>query len=271
MLEGKKIGVVGGGKMGGALIEGMISRAMVRASDLTVADTDKNRLEELAKAYGVQVTADNRQAVQGADLVILSVKPQSMAEVLSGLAGATSTALFISIAAGISTAFIEERLGAGIRVVRVMPNLPALIGEGAAALAPGASAAKADLELARQIFTAVGIAVEVEESLMDAVTGLSGSGPGYAFLIIEALVDAGSRMGLPGDVALKLAAQSLLGAAKLSLRGEKTPAELRGMVTSPGGTTLAGLKVLGEGRLRETLIAAVEAATRRSAELGGRR
>jgi pyrroline-5-carboxylate reductase len=271
MLEGKRIGVVGGGKMGGALIEGMISRGMVRAAALTVADTDEKRLGELAKAYGVRVTADNREAAQGADLVILSVKPQNMADVLSGLAGAASSALFISIAAGIATTFIEERLGKGVRVVRVMPNLPALIGEGAAALAPGAFAAKADVDLAKQIFTAVGITVEVEESLMDAVTGLSGSGPGYAFLIIEALMDAGVRMGLTGDVALKLSAQSLLGAAKLCLRGEKHPAELREMVTSPGGTTLAGLKVLGEGRLREMLIAAVEAATHRSAELGGRR
>jgi pyrroline-5-carboxylate reductase len=271
MLEGKKIGVVGGGKMGGALIEGILSRGMVGASALTVADRDGSRLEELAKVYGVRVTADNREAVRGADLIILSVKPQIMADVLAGLAGAASKALFISIAAGISTAFIEERLGEGVRVVRVMPNLPALIGEGAAALAPGASATTADLDLARQIFSAVGIAVEVEESLMDAVTGLSGSGPGYAFLIIEALVDAGVRMGLAEGVALKLASQSLLGAAKLSLREEKTPAQLREMVTSPGGTTLAGLKVLGEGRLRETLIAAVEAATHRSAELGGMR
>ena len=272
MLEGKKIGVVGGGKMGGALIEGMISRGMVGAAALTVADKDERRLGELAKAYGVNVTADNREAVRDADLVILSVKPQNMADVLSGLAGeAAPAALFISIAAGIATVFIEERLGKGVRVVRVMPNLPALIGEGAAALAPGAFATKEDLELARQIFTAVGIAVEVEESLMDAVTGLSGSGPGYAFLIIEALMDAGVRMGLTGDVALKLSAQSLLGAARLCLRGEKHPAELRDMVTSPGGTTLAGLKVLEEGRLRATLIAAVEAATRRSAELGGRK
>jgi pyrroline-5-carboxylate reductase len=271
MLEGKKIGVVGGGKMGGALIEGMISRGLVTASALTVADTDETRRGELARAYGVSVTADNREAVQGADLVILSVKPQSMAEVLAGLAGAASSALFISIAAGITTAFIEERLGESVRVVRVMPNLPALIGEGAAALAPGAFATKADLDLSRQIFTAVGITVEIKESQMDAVTGLSGSGPGYAFLIIEALMDAGVRMGLARDVAMKLSAQSLLGAAKLCLRGEKHPAELREMVTSPGGTTLAGLKVLGEGRIRETLIAAVEAATLRSAELGGRK
>ncbi len=272
MLKGKKIGVVGGGKMGGALIGGIISRGMVEAAALMVADKDEQRLAELAKDHGVRVTTDNRAAVREADLVILSVKPQNMAEVLSELAGAADPkSLFISIAAGIATGFIEERLGKGVRVVRVMPNLPALIGEGAAALAPGAFAGKEDLELARRIFTAVGIAVEVEESLMDAVTGLSGSGPGYAFLIIEALADAGVRMGLAGDVALKLAAQSLLGAARLCLRGEKPPGELRAMVTSPGGTRLAGLKVMEECRLRETLIAAVEAATRRSAELGGRK
>jgi len=272
MLKGKKIGVIGGGKMGGALIEGMISRGMVGAAALTVADKDEKRLEELVKEFGVHATTDNLEALQSADLVILSVKPQNMADVLSELARKEmSKALFISIAAGIATTFIEGRLGKGVRVVRVMPNLPALIGEGAAALAAGAFATRADLELTRQIFTAVGIAVEVEESLMDAVTGLSGSGPGYAFLIIEALMDAGVRMGLTGDVALKLSAQSLLGAARLCLRGEKQPAQLRDMVTSPGGTTLAGLKVLEEGRLRQTLIAAVEAATHRSAELGGRK
>lgn len=272
MREEKKIGVVGGGKMGGALIEGMISKGMVEAKDLTVSDTDEERRETLAKAFGVRVTADNRTAVRDADLVILAVKPQNMAEVLSELSGAAAPAtLFISIAAGISTAFLEERLGNNPRVVRVMPNLPALIGEGAAALAPGAFAVPADLELARRIFTAVGIAVDVDESLMDAVTGLSGSGPGYAFLIIEALMDAGVHLGLSAEVALKLAAQSLLGAARLCLAGEKHPAELRAMVTSPGGTTLAGLKVLEEGRLRETLAEALEAATRRSAELGGRK
>ncbi|MEW6334986.1 MAG: pyrroline-5-carboxylate reductase [Thermodesulfobacteriota bacterium] len=270
ILEGKKVGVVGGGKMGGALIEGMIACGMVTASALTVSDTDEARLVELAKAYGVGVTADNRVAAGGADLVILSVKPQNMDQVLSGLAGAATSALFISIAAGITTAFIEERLGKSVRVVRVMPNLPALIGEGAAALAPGALATREDLELARAIFTSVGLAVEVEESLMDAVTGLSGSGPGYVFLIIEALTDAGVRMGLARDTALALSAQSLLGAAKLCLRGEKPPAELRAMVTSPGGTTLAGLKVLEDGNLRQMLISAVEAATRRAAELGGR-
>jgi pyrroline-5-carboxylate reductase len=272
MMEGTKIGIVGGGKMGGALIGGMISGGLFPAAALTVADTDESRLGELVRVYGVNTTTDNRAAMRDAGIVVLSVKPQNMAEVLSGLVGTVGPAtLFISIAAGIATGFIEERLGKGVRVVRVMPNMPALIGEGAAALCRGAFATEADLGSARRIFDAVGITVEVEEALMDAVTGLSGSGPGYAFLIIEALADAGVRMGLDPDVALRLSAQSLLGAAKLCLKGEKAPAELRGMVTSPGGTTLAGLKVLEEGRLREVLIAAVEAATHRSAELGGRK
>jgi pyrroline-5-carboxylate reductase len=272
MLKDKKIAVVGGGKMGGALVEGMISGGLVRPEAVIVSDTDEARRREMVRSCGVAVTADNREAVRGADVILLAVKPQSMAEVLAGLAGTISPkALVISIAAGIATAFIEERLGQGIRVVRVMPNMPALIGEGAAALAPGAHAAEGDLALARHIFAAVGITVDVREELMDAVTGLSGSGPGYAFLIIEAFTEAGVRVGLPWETALRLISQSLLGAAKLCLKGEKPPAELRAMVTSPGGTTLAGLKVMEERKLPEALIAAVEAATKRSAELGGRK
>jgi pyrroline-5-carboxylate reductase len=272
MLKGKRIAVVGGGKMGGALVEGMISGGLVKPEAVIVSDTDEARRREIARNCGVAVTADNREAVRDADVILLAVKPQNMAEVLAGLAGTVSPkALVISIAAGISTAFIEEGLGQKIRVVRVMPNMPALIGEGAAALSPGAHAEEPDLALARHIFAAVGITVDVKEELMDAVTGLSGSGPGYAFLIIEAFTDAGVRMGLPRETALRLISQSLLGAAKLCLKGEKPPAELRAMVTSPGGTTLAGLKVMEERKLPEALIAAVEAATRRSAELGGRK
>ena len=272
MVERTNIGIVGGGKMGGALIGGMISGGLFPAAAMTVADTDERRLAELTGSYGVNATTDNREAVRGAEIVVLSVKPQNMAEVLAGLAGTVEPAtLFISIAAGIATGFIEEKLGNGVRVIRVMPNMPALIGEGAAALCRGAYAGSTDLALARRIFDAVGITVEVEEPLMDAVTGLSGSGPGYAFLIIEAFQEAGVRMGLDPQVALRLSAQSLVGAAKLSLKAEKTPAEYRAMVTSPGGTTLAGLKVLEEGKLRALLSAAVEAATHRSAELGGRK
>jgi pyrroline-5-carboxylate reductase len=272
MLTGKKIAVIGGGKMGGALLGGLISRGLVQAGDLTVADKDGQRRAELVQAYGLTVTADNREAVRLADIVLLSVKPQNMAEVLSELAGAVKAqALVLSIAAGIDTVFIEAGLGQGTRVVRVMPNTPALIGEGAAALAAGTFATADDLALARHLFAAVGITVEVKEGLMDAVTGLSGSGPAYAFLIIEALTDAGVRMGLARDVALRLSAQTLLGAARLCLRGEAHPAALRDMVTSPGGTTMAGLKALEDGKLRAVLMSAVEAATLRSAELGGRR
>lgn len=272
MLKGKKVAVIGGGKMGGALIQGMISRALVEPEAVMVADTDEARLGELERSCKVAVTADNREAVKGADVILLAVKPQNMAEVLEGLAGTVPpSALIISIAAGITTAFIEERLRPGIRVVRVMPNMPSLIGEGAAAISPGANAHSADLKLTRHIFDSVGITVEVKEELMDAVTGLSGSGPGYAFRIIEAFADAGVRMGLAPETSLRLISQSFLGAAKLCLRGEKQPAEFRAMVTSPGGTTLAGLKVLEERKLYEALIETVEAATRRSAELGGRK
>ena len=272
MLSGKKIAVIGGGKMGGALIEGMISGGLMKPEAVTVADKDEARLGELSLNSGVKVTTDNLEAVRVADVILLAVKPQEMAKVLAELAEAVSpTAIVISIAAGISAAFIEEGLRQKIRVVRVMPNMPALIGEGAAALSRGTHATDADLALARQIFDSVGITVEVAEELMDAVTGLSGSGPGYAFLIIEAFTEAGVRMGLDPETSLRLISQSLLGAAKLSLKGEKTPAEYRAMVTSPGGTTLAGLKVMEERKVREALIETVEAATRRSAELGGRK
>lgn len=272
MLKGKKIAVIGGGKMGGALIEGMISGGLVQPEALMVSDTDGVRLQEIGRSFGVAVTCDNREAAAAADVILLAVKPQNMTEVLAVMAGAIPpSALVISIAAGIAASFIEERLQPGARVIRVMPNMPALIGEGAAALACGAHATEADLKLARCIFDSVGISVEVPEELMDAVTGLSGSGPGYGFLIIEAFAEAGVRMGLSPETSLRLISQSLLGTAKLCLLNEKPPAELRAMVTSPGGTTLAGLKVLEARRVREALIEAVAAATRRSAELGGRK
>ena len=193
-----------------------------------------------------------------------------MAEVLSGLAGVLGKShLVISIAAGIPIPFIEDRLRKGVRVIRVMPNTPALVGEGMTALAAGSAATEADLAEARRIFDAVGLTVVVKEELMNAVTGLSGSGPAYVFIMIEALSDAGVRMGLSRDIALKLSAQTLLGAARLCLQAGKHPGELKDMVTSPAGTTIAGIKALEEGKIRATLIAAVEAATLRAKELGG--
>ncbi len=272
MLKGKKIAIIGGGVMGGALLQGISSLSDVNPGSLTVADTDEKRLKELAGAFKVNVTTDNREAMRGADVLLLSVKPQKMEEVLLGLDASLAPKMTcITIAAGIATSFIEERLGKGVRVIRVMPNMPALIGEGAAALCRGSYATDHDMKMARQIFDAVGITVEVNEEMMDAVTALSGSGPGYAFYIIEAFAEAGVRMGFDWDVSLKLISQSLVGAAKLCLKGEKHPAELKRMVATPGGTTLAGLKVMEDGKLKEMIASVVEEATKRSAELGGRK
>jgi pyrroline-5-carboxylate reductase len=271
MLNSRKIGVIGGGKMGSVVIHGIVTHGLASPGDVIVADVAKERLEELSGRYGIATTDDNGKAARRADVIILAVKPQIMAEALAQIAAlVTPRKLIVSIAAGISTDFIESRLGKGARVIRVMPNTPALVGEGMAALACGSKAKAEDLALVRHIFDAIGLTVEVKEDLMDAVTGLSGSGPAYAFVMIEALADAGVLMGLSRDVALKLAAQTLLGAAKLCLEGDRHPAQLKDMVTSPGGTTIAGLQALEEGKIRATLMAAVEKATLRSRQLGGR-
>lgn len=269
MLKGKKLALIGGGKMGSALVNGILSRDLIPAGNITVSDASKERREDVKKTCGVNVSDDNKKTIQGADIVILAVKPQNMAEVMEEIASVCDKSkLIISIAAGISTQYLEEYLKKSSRVIRVMPNTPAMIGEGATAITGGSNATERDLALARHIFEAVGITVSVKEDLMNAVTGLSGSGPAYGFVIIDALADAGVNMGLGRDVALKLAAQTLLGAAKLCLKGDKHPAELKDMVTSPGGTTIAGLKAMEEGKVRATMIAAVEAATLRAKELG---
>ncbi|MGV8057772.1 MAG: pyrroline-5-carboxylate reductase [Smithellaceae bacterium] len=270
MLKDKKIAIIGGGKMGSIIAQGLISRKIISAKDITVTDIDADRLKTLHSQMGLQTSGENKQTAKNADIVILAVKPQNMTQTLKEIAAVINKSkLVISIAAGITTGFVEASLAKGVRVIRVMPNTPALAGAGATAVAKGTKASSADLRLARAIFDSVGITVEVEEKLMDAVTGLSGSGPAYCFLIIEALSDAGVQMGLPRELALQLAAQTMLGSAMLCLQGTKHPAQLKDMVTSPAGTTAAGLKVLEEGKLRATLIAAVEAATKRSKELAG--
>ncbi|MCX7635436.1 MAG: pyrroline-5-carboxylate reductase [Syntrophales bacterium] len=270
MLEGKRICIIGGGKMGGALVGGMVSRRIKEPQEITVTDIDTERLAELRDSYGVLTGKDNAAAVKEAQIVILAVKPQIMGEVLAELTHCVDKhKLIISIAAGITIAFIEGYLKQGVRVIRTMPNTPALIGEGMTALALGTKATEEDLTLAKQIFDAVGKTVVVKEELMDAVTGLSGSGPAYGFIIIEALADGGVQMGLPRDTAVTLAAQTMLGAAKLVLMGQRHTGQLKDMVTSPGGTTIAGIRALEGGALRGTLMAAVEAATLRSKALGG--
>jgi pyrroline-5-carboxylate reductase len=255
MMKGKKIVVIGGGKMGEVIMSGILSAGLGQPGSVTVTDIVHDRLAYLKGKYAVAATEDNRKAAREADIIVLAVKPQGMGDVLKELAPVIDRKkLVISIAAGIPIRFIAEHLKKGVPIVRVMPNTPALVGEGAAALAAGENASGTDLAAAREIF--------------DVVTGLSGSGPAYAFIMIDALSDGGVLMGLPRDVAQKLAAQTLLGAAKLFLEGGKHPGELRDMVTSPGGTTIAGIHALEKYGLRSSLIHAVEAATLRSKELG---
>ncbi|HRS96975.1 MAG TPA: pyrroline-5-carboxylate reductase [Smithella sp.] len=268
MLKDKKVAVIGGGKMGSIIASGLVRHRMVSPQNIVVTDIDAARRNYLRKALKIKTTADNLPAVKNAGVVLLAVKPQNMAVTLQEIKSAVDTSkVVISIAAGITTKWIEKALGQNIRVVRVMPNTPALVGEGAAAVAAGRHARTADVKLTRAIFNAVGMTVEVKEKLMDAITGLSGSGPAYFFLMIEALTEAGVKTGLKRGMAKTLAVQTMLGAARLCIESGREPADLREMVTSPGGTTFAGLKVLEEKNFRGIITAAVKAATSRSREL----
>jgi pyrroline-5-carboxylate reductase len=255
--------------MAEALIKGILAAGTAKAGQISVTDISSDRLEYLKKTYGIIVQKNNKEALSGADVVLLCVKPQVMDKLLEEIAPATGSGkLVISIAAGVTLARIEKALTANPRAVRVMPNTPALVLAGAAALAAGKNATTDDLAVAQSIFNSVGRAVVVEEKLMDAVTGLSGSGPAYVFMIIDALSDAGVKAGLPRQLALELAAQTVYGSAKMVLETKEHPGKLRDMVTSPGGTTIEGLHALEKGKLRATLMNAVEAATARSRELG---
>ncbi len=266
----KKVAFLGGGNMAEALIKGMLSAEVATSRQMVVTDTSSARLDYLKK-YNINRAKSNQEAVQEAEIVLLCVKPQVMDAVLAEIAAtADSRKLVISIAAGITIARIEKALTSNPRVIRVMPNTPALVLSGAAGLAKGSSATNEDMALALEIFSAVGKAVVVDEKLMDAVTGLSGSGPAFVFTVIEALSDAGVKVGIPRQLALELAAQTVFGSAKMVLETKEHPARLRDMVTSPGGTTIAGMHELEKGKLRAVLMNAVEAATNRSMELGGK-
>jgi pyrroline-5-carboxylate reductase len=268
MLKNKKIGIIGGGNMAEAIIMGLISGG-VPARELTVAEPLAARRDLLQERFDVTVTADNNDIWTGNDVVILAVKPQVFRQVLKGIpANRTSERTIISIMAGIKTADIEASLPPGARVVRVMPNTPALVMAAASAISSGAHATSADISLTRRIFELVGTVCIVDEKLQDAVTGLSGSGPAYALTFIEALADAGVKNGLSRETATSLAAQTLFGTAKLLLETGEHPAVLRDKVTSPGGTTIAGLHSLENGCFRGAVITAVDAAVARSIELG---
>jgi pyrroline-5-carboxylate reductase len=269
MLKNKIIGFIGGGNMAEALIKGLLAGG-TPATVLIVAEPDAERRTFLAELYGVSCVEDNSAVVTGCHVIILAIKPQVAVKVLQGIGNAaTEGKLIISIMAGVKIAAIEGSFSGEARVVRVMPNTPALVLEASSAIAPGAYATAEDISLARGIFELVGKAWLVEEKLMDAVTGLSGSGPAFVLTFIEALSDAGVKNGLPRDIATGLAAQTVFGTAKLLLETHEHPALLRDRVTSPGGTTIAGLHAMEREGFRGTLMNAVDAATARSRELGG--
>jgi pyrroline-5-carboxylate reductase len=271
MALGKTIAFLGSGNMAEALVKGLLRAHVAEPGEIVCSDRREERGPELTQRYGVRFTRSNRDAVERSDIVILSVKPQVMNKLLDEIAPALDQRkLVISIAAGVPIAAIERRVGHGVRIVRTMPNTPALVGAGATALSGGEHATEDDLRQARALFDAIGKTVEVDESLLDAVTGLSGSGPAYIFLVIEALSDAGVKVGLPRATAQELAAQTVLGSAKLLIETGEHPGRLKDQVTSPGGTAIAGLHTLEAGGLRTTLMNAVEAATNRSRELGAK-
>ncbi len=269
MLQGKRFAFVGAGNMAEALVRGLLASGSVAPSDVTVSNRRRDKAERNAERWGVRAAPDNHACVRDADVVMLCVKPQVMRTALEQVGkDIPAHALVISVAAGISIAAIEAHLAAGQRVVRSMPNTGAIVRQSATAIAAGSNATEHDLDVAREIFDQVGRTVVVEEHHLDAVTGLSGSGPAYIFLIIDALADASVKVGLPRDIGLELAAQTVMGSAQLLLQTGEHPGRLKDQVTSPGGTAIAGLHTLEAGGLRTTLINAVENATRRAKELG---
>jgi pyrroline-5-carboxylate reductase len=264
-----KIGFLGAGKMATALARGFLNAGLVKKNQLFAADPFAAAREHFAAETGAQTFAANLEGAQAAKVLILATRPDQVAAALAEIAGAFGqNHLLISIAAGVTIAKLEGALPAGARVVRVMPNTPALVGAGAAGFALGKSATPADGELAQKLLSAVGLALPVKEALLDAVTGLSGSGPAYVYQFIEALSDGGVAAGLPRDVATKLAAQTVLGGAKMVLETGLHPGVLKDQVTSPGGTTIEGVHELEKGGLRATVISAVRAAAHKSKKLG---
>ncbi|HKU41173.1 MAG TPA: pyrroline-5-carboxylate reductase [Polyangiales bacterium] len=266
-MPDRRIAFIGAGNMASALISGLLARGSARADSLIASDVREDALAALARQHGIATARDNAGA-SAAEIVVLSVKPQVLPQVLVELAPRlASDTLVVSIAAGVPLAVIEGQLP-GKRVIRAMPNTPALVGAGATAIATGRHATAEDSKRARAIFESVGVVVEVPEAQLDAVTALSGSGPAYVFYLAEALIEAGRAAGLPDDVASALALQTVYGAAKLLHESGEQPADLRRKVTSPGGTTEAGVRSLDASQVKGAVRACVIAARDRGAELG---
>jgi len=270
MLNNKKITIIGTGNMGEALVGGLIVSQSSKPKNIICSDIRQDKLDQVKSKFKVRTTTNNLKAVAEADIIIFAVKPQIMAATLVETAAKLDMSkLVISIAAGVPLAAMEACINKDLRLIRVMPNIAAFVKEAASAIAAGAHATKEDVGLAMEIFNSIGKCIFLKENyLMDAITGLSGSGPAYIFLIVDALADAGVKMGLSRQDSLFLAAQTIYGAAKLLIETQEHPGQLKDKVTSPGGTAIAGLATLESGGLRTTLINAVEAATHRSQELG---
>jgi pyrroline-5-carboxylate reductase len=268
LLAGKRLAVLGAGKIGSLLVRAFLAQGLVTAARLRATVRRPERAQALARDLGIDASTDNRAATRDADVVLLCVKPQSVTDVLETIRPELGPEqLVISVAASVPTPYIEQRLGAEIAVVRAMPNTPCAVGSGMTGLCAGRFAAAAHLETAQALFRAVGRTVVVDEKLMDAVTGLSASGPAFLYVILESLIDGGLKVGLPRDVATLLAAQTMLGAARMALETGDHPALLKDAVTTPAGCTIDGILELEDGKLRVTLIKAVVKATERAGQL----
>jgi pyrroline-5-carboxylate reductase len=270
MLDGKVVGIIGAGNMGEVLIRGLIQSGKVKKTDILASDISQDRLNHISNTYGIRTTGSNVEVVEGASIIIIAVKPQNIDDLLDELSQSSHEGhLFISIAAGITAEKLASKMHHKSGIIRVMPNAPASVLAGIAALYPGRNVAPTDLQRAISIFECVGRTVVIRnEALMDVVTGLSGSGPAFVFLMIESLSDAGVQLGISRKEASLLAAQTAYGAAKMLIETGRHPSELKDIVATPGGTTFAGLKMLEKGNFRSTVMDAVEAATARSRELG---
>ncbi|MCP4578669.1 MAG: pyrroline-5-carboxylate reductase [Deltaproteobacteria bacterium] len=268
-LGDKSLGFIGAGNMAEAMIRGIIQNQVVLPDRILASDLSGERREYISRTFGMETVEENRSLVDQSNVIFLAVKPQAVPQVLKDMASDMGPEkLLVSIVAGVPIKTLSSGLPKTPRIVRTMPNTPMTVMEGAMAIASDSPALPEDLETVETLFRPLGSTVRIEEKLIDAVTGLSGSGPAYVFMILEALADGGVKMGLPRDVAETLAAQTLMGSAKLFLETRQNPGQLKCMVTSPGGTTIAGIHELEKGGIRASLMSAVESATERSIELG---
>lgn len=267
-LGKKRLAVLGAGKMGGILTQAFLQSGVVAAESLCATVAHEDRAKDLARRWNIPVTCDNRAAAKAADIILLCVKPQAVSEVLQQIRGEIGPGqLLVSVAASVPTSYIEERLPAKVPVVRAMPNTPAMVGAGITGVCAGSCATSQHVQVACRLFETVGKAVTVDEKYMDAVTGLSASGPAFIYIVLESLAEAGVKVGLPRHLATLLAAQTTLGASRVVLETGSHPALLKDAVTTPAGCTIDGIMELEEGKLRVTLIKAVVKATQRAKEL----